>query len=438
MPVERHGSPTAIRIVGSFATLFCSHSWLVQGRIRIAARSPDMLTVSPRRSLPMNSPLPVHPLPAQPGRAGLGRARTRTPFWSGWREYEHSSFAELKYTENDIEELAKVLAEGGYEVTLLTTTRGKKDAKLKPTASNIRAQLRRLSSQVTRNDMLLIGLSGHGVSWPVVDPKTRKEKEESFFCPADDRLNSDETLDELRKTMIPLGELFRRLEESGAGVRLMLVDACRNEVKGTRRNVDVDNLPRTKKGTAVLFSCKSGEVAFETDKLGKGHGVFFYHVIRCSRARRRFGTAGSPGRAGRSRRREGDRRGADADRRRRGAPDPARDHQRRGPFAPGPGARCGAARSPGDRDPLRAEGRDRQPEGGRAVPTSGRERASPGQRPPRDMVLPRLEHRHGPARGAEAGRGGPAGGAPAGREGDADWLYVLGALHEFGPGVKMT
>src|SRR5207253_2807689 len=29
-----------------------------------------------------------------------------------------------------------------------------------------------------------------------------------------------------------------------------------------------------------LFSCKTGQVAFETDKLGKGHGVFFHHVIQ--------------------------------------------------------------------------------------------------------------------------------------------------------------
>ena len=28
-----------------------------------------------------------------------------------------------------------------------------------------------------------------------------------------------------------------------------------------------------------MFSCKSGERAFETPKLGKGHGVFFYHVV---------------------------------------------------------------------------------------------------------------------------------------------------------------
>jgi len=62
-------------------------------------------------------------------------------------------------------------------------------------------------------------------------------------------------------------------------VRLMLVDACRNELVSGSRGLDVDNLPRPTKGTAVLFSCKSGEKAFESDKLGKGHGIFFYHVI---------------------------------------------------------------------------------------------------------------------------------------------------------------
>jgi len=33
-------------------------------------------------------------------------------------------------------------------------------------------------------------------------------------------------------------------------------------------------------GTAVLFSCKSGERAFESAKLGKkGHGIFFHYVL---------------------------------------------------------------------------------------------------------------------------------------------------------------
>jgi TPR repeat protein len=199
----------------------------------------------------------------------------------GVREYDHADLRKLEFTENDIEELAKVLKRAGYaEVVVLTSTRGKKAPARKPTAANIRAQIKRLSGLVKQDDLLLVALAGHGLMWPVLDPMTKRQKDESFFCPCDARPRSKETLDELSKTMIPLGELFRSLDESGAGVRLMLVDACRNDARGAARNVDIDNLPRTKKGTAVLFSCKSGEKAFETEELGKGHGVFFYHVIQ--------------------------------------------------------------------------------------------------------------------------------------------------------------
>jgi formylglycine-generating enzyme required for sulfatase activity len=39
-------------------------------------------------------------------------------------------------------------------------------------------------------------------------------------------------------------------------------------------------------GVAALFSCKTGEFAYETDKRGKGHGVFFYHVIEGLKGRK--------------------------------------------------------------------------------------------------------------------------------------------------------
>jgi hypothetical protein len=56
--------------------------------------------------------------------------------------------------------------------------------------------------------------------------------------------------------MLGFTELFRELEESGVGVK-----------------------PWAPRGFAALFSCKSGERAFETGKLGKGHGVFFHYVV---------------------------------------------------------------------------------------------------------------------------------------------------------------
>src|SRR5262245_53828453 len=214
--------------------------------------------------------------PGQPARAPQGK---KYALLVGVKEYDHANLPDLKHTENDVEELAKVLEQAGFTPIVLTVARGKKDEGAKPTAKNIREQLKKLTEKVTKHDILLIGLAGHGLQVAVHDPSKKKDKEESFFCPCDARPKGKGELVELKKTMIPLFELFKELEESGAGTKLMLIDACRNDPKGAARNMDVDNVPRPGSGVAALFSCKGGEKAFETDKLGKGHGVFFHFVI---------------------------------------------------------------------------------------------------------------------------------------------------------------
>src|SRR4029077_7158520 len=57
--------------------------------------------------------------------------------------------------------------------------------------------------------------------------------------------------------------LRRPSRENPAGVRL--------------RGIDGDNAPRPPRGVAALFSCSSGQIAWESDKLK--HGVFFHYVI---------------------------------------------------------------------------------------------------------------------------------------------------------------
>jgi formylglycine-generating enzyme required for sulfatase activity len=195
----------------------------------------------------------------------------------GVREYHHDSLRDLAHTENDVEELSEVLTASGYKVAVMTCTRGKKRAFAQPTAKNIRDMLGRILKRVTKHDTVLVALSGHGIQARV--KAGGSEKEESFFCPTDAKPRDTTDPKVLGETMIGIAEVFKELEESGAGVKLLLVDACRNDPK-LGRNVDVDSVPRPPRGTAALFSCKSGERAFETPKLGKGHGVFFHHVIQ--------------------------------------------------------------------------------------------------------------------------------------------------------------
>jgi formylglycine-generating enzyme required for sulfatase activity len=206
------------------------------------------------------------------GVVGLGWARPDKPAGKryallvGVKAYEDKKLPDLDYTENDVAELADVLREGGYEVVLLTSGEGKKHRARMPTAENVRARLKALLGKATKRDTLLVALSGHGVQLKV------KDKDEAFFCPCDGNIAKAGTL-------ISVKDVFRQLDDSKLGLGLLLVDACRDDPRAGR-NVDVDNLPRPPRGTAALFSCASGERAYETKKLGKGHGVFFYHVLQ--------------------------------------------------------------------------------------------------------------------------------------------------------------
>jgi formylglycine-generating enzyme required for sulfatase activity len=188
----------------------------------------------------------------------------------GVNTYHHADLPNLKYTENDVEELNSLLVgQGGFDkVLLLTTTRGKKRKSAKPTVANLKKQLKAILKNVTKHDTVLVALSGHGVQLEV------KGNAEGFFCPSDAK-PKDPT------TMVGLTQLFEDLKDSGAGVKLLLVDACRNEIgsKGAKA-LDTDAIPRPPKGFAALLSCSAGQKSYETDKLGKGHGVFFYHVLK--------------------------------------------------------------------------------------------------------------------------------------------------------------
>jgi formylglycine-generating enzyme required for sulfatase activity len=217
---------------------------------------------------------------------------TRHALVVGVLDYDHAKLPSLQYTENDAEDLARVLAtRGSFSVRVLTTSRGKRStAKGKkrtedlPTAANVRAAIKELLAKKKRGDTVLVALAGHGLQLEVKDGDGKRD--ESFFCPCDAQLNDTDTL-------IGLTKLFIDLQKCGASVKLLLVDACRNE-PGSRafRSFDAsaDDL-RPASGVAALFSCSSGQRAFETAELpgGRGHGVFFHYVLEGLRGKAKNG-----------------------------------------------------------------------------------------------------------------------------------------------------
>jgi TPR repeat protein len=84
--------------------------------------------------------------------------------------------------------------------------------------------------------------------------------------------------------LLAFGDVYNELNRCRAGLKLLLVDACRNDplTAGARSRQTVDLRPLTRMqtptgGVAALFSCSPGEKAFENERLQ--HGVFFHFVI---------------------------------------------------------------------------------------------------------------------------------------------------------------
>lgn len=184
----------------------------------------------------------------------------------GVNEYQHEKLSRLKYAEQDVLALEKLLKDGGYEVQVLTGSNP--DVKKQATKAVIEKEVAAVLNKCAKGDLVVLAFAGHGLQF--------ESHPDAFFCPSDARPFKDAT-----DSLVSLSGIYRQLERSFAGMKVLLVDACRNDPdagRGARGGIDADNAPRPPKGVAALFSCQAGERAFETDQLQ--HGVFFYHVLQ--------------------------------------------------------------------------------------------------------------------------------------------------------------
>ena len=190
----------------------------------------------------------------------------------GVRSYDKNELRNLPYTEADVTALADVLKKAGYtRVVLMTQTHGADEPRFLPEAARIRTALKGLLADKAADDTVLVAFAGHGVQFAGED--------ENYFCPMDAKLAD-------KSTLIALGEVYKSLEKSEAGTRLLLADCCRNDPRSDNaRAVDkvkLESVTRPQRklppgGVAALFSCSAGEKAYEDADLK--HGVFFHFVI---------------------------------------------------------------------------------------------------------------------------------------------------------------
>ena len=191
----------------------------------------------------------------------------------GVRHYDPNELRDLPYAEADMTGLADVLKKAGYtRVVLLTQTAGADTPRLFPMAANIRTSLKGVLADLSADDTVLVAFAGHGVQFAGED--------NNYFCPMDAKLAD-------KKTLISLSEVYKELESSPAGTRLLLADCCRNDPRSedarAADRVKLESVTRPQRalppgGVAAFFSCSAGEKAFERAELG--HGVFFHFVIK--------------------------------------------------------------------------------------------------------------------------------------------------------------
>jgi formylglycine-generating enzyme len=199
--------------------------------------------------------------------------------------YERGSLLPgLPFPHRDIEALEKVFLDAGYakdNVIVMTRERGIEEFDLLPTAEHIRNQLKLLLDPLQPGDSVIVAMAGHGVLMlapPLDDPKG-DPRPRSFFCPMDANLASKRL-----ERFVGFDELYRELAASKAAVKLLMVDACRNELlaqpEGRPGGIAMPPPPPPPPSVAALFSCSDKEVSWEDKDLDGGHGVFFHYVIQ--------------------------------------------------------------------------------------------------------------------------------------------------------------
>lgn len=185
---------------------------------------------------------------------------------------DYVGFVDLRFCGHDATALADSLRHADFdEQSVFLLNDASKEIRYRPFKANIEKELDIVLSLAGPDDLVIVSFSGHGVH---LDGK-------SYLCPSE--------ADDARpgETMIAVDDVYKKFDQCPAAMKLLLVDACRNDPRpagrksaspeADRRSLAAD-FQRPPDGIAVLTSCAPGQISWEDE--GLKHGVFMHHVIR--------------------------------------------------------------------------------------------------------------------------------------------------------------
>ena len=194
----------------------------------------------------------------------------------GIRKYDSKDeFPDLMYSEKDVEDLALAMGKAGYtdsNIVLMTGVRGEKNTALKPEPRNVPRQTVPACGKVYGRGRAVRRLRGPRL--PETGPRRSRGRSILLLRGA-----MQEGRD---KALIDIDEVYKILRDSRAGLKVVVMDACRNSatraapppMKPGFSSVTVGSVPP---GVMAFFSCSEGQRSYESDKLE--NGVFFHFVI---------------------------------------------------------------------------------------------------------------------------------------------------------------
>lgn len=209
----------------------------------------------------------------------------------GINDYQPQPRAELpdlQYAVRDADVLGAALHSTGFSEIVLTGTSGESSTdspKLIATAAQISREIDRTLNdpKLDDGDIVIISLHGHGVQFAA---GPNDEKPQFYFCPADANLRGIQTAADVTDShcLIPLGEVYAKMERCRASTKILVVDACRNDptrpaiFRGGLASATRPKLPPPRGGLIALFSCKQNERAVEDS--GLKQGVFSHFLVQ--------------------------------------------------------------------------------------------------------------------------------------------------------------
>lgn len=132
----------------------------------------------------------------------------------GVEAYIPTELPSLRFAEDDAEAIGAALDALGFSTITMTTT-SPNPRHRSTTAERILEQVTKRLDDRDESDTVVLAFSGHGLQF--------KGEGEFYFCPGEAELRN-------RKSLVPMGRVMAELGRCRAGRKLLLVDACRDEM----------------------------------------------------------------------------------------------------------------------------------------------------------------------------------------------------------------